>query len=186
MFLLIRGAHPRSKSRADQRAAAPVNVNPHHQGPVALPGELTGDGRIYLVYMVEAGAQPAHYIALDDFAYWLRTKYSLNAQVLPPMWLTPTAYDAERKQYVAELLFDQIKREHPELAADPNAYLFGFTDANMYSAVEKWSGTFTQRDDADRLPSSHPMVCGTWHGGEEGKATASRTPTSRPGCGAFC
>lgn len=130
---------------------AAAGAYPSHQGPIARVDELKGSGGIYLVYLLETGNQPAHYIALDDFAYWLRTKYSLDVQVLPPMWLDQSAWDPDRKQYIAELLLNQIKREHPALAADPNAYLFGFTDANMYSAYEKWSGTFTQRDDPPRL-----------------------------------
>jgi hypothetical protein len=49
-------------------------------------------------------------------------------------------------QYVAELLYDQIKRDHPELAKDPSAYLIGFTDADMYPARRHWNSSFTERD----------------------------------------
>ncbi|MCU1247664.1 MAG: Teneurin-3 [Edaphobacter sp.] len=114
----------------------------YHNGPIAEVNELTGNGRIYLV---QIGPHSAAY-GLDGLAEWLRSKYGLQVQVLPPMQLDQSAWDSGRKQYVAELLYEQIKREHSELAADPNAYLFGFTDATMCSVNNSWASTFTQRD----------------------------------------
>lgn len=113
-----------------------------HDGPVARPEELKGSGRIYLVQM---GEHLTPY-ALDDFAQWLHTKYALDTQVLPEMDLDKSAWDPTRKQYVAELLYAQLKREHPDLAADSNAYLIGFTEADIYSVFHRWNSTFTQRD----------------------------------------
>jgi YD repeat-containing protein len=126
----------------DEARAEATSRTAFHNGPIAEVNELTGNGRIYLVQM---GPHPAAY-GLDDLAEWLGSKYGLRVQVLPPMQLDKSAWDPERRQYVAELLFEQIKREHPELAADPNAYLFGFTDASMCSVSNSWASTFTQRD----------------------------------------
>ena len=113
-----------------------------HHGPVAQLNSLKGTGCIYLVQM---GTHTAPY-SLDDFAQWLRSKYALDVRVLAPSGPDAGAFDASRRQYVAELLYAGMKREHPDLAADSNAYLIGFTDASMYSVFYRWSSTFSQRD----------------------------------------
>ena len=122
-------------SEARSRAA-------YHNGPIAGVNELTGNGRIYLVQM----GPPAESYGLDGFAEWLHSKYGLQVQVLPPMQLDQSAWDSGREQYVAQLLNEQIKRDHSDLAADPNAYLIGFTTANMYHVGTSWRYTFTLRD----------------------------------------
>lgn len=114
----------------------------HHNGPVARLDELKGSGRIYLVQM---GSHKDPY-SLEDFAQWLRSKYNLNVTVLPPTATDSSAWNDARKQYVAELLYAQLKRDHPDLALNPGAYLIGFTDADMYSEHELWHSSFTQRD----------------------------------------
>lgn len=115
---------------------------PHHEGPVAPLDQLKGSGRIYLVQM---GPHSGTY-SLDHFADWLKSKYHLEVEVLPPTGLDQSAWDTSRNQYVAELLYEQLKREHPDLAKDPQAYLIGFTDADMYSVQYSWDSSFTQRD----------------------------------------
>jgi YD repeat-containing protein len=141
-----------ARSEARSRAA-------YHNGRIAEVNELNGKGRIYLVQM---GPHPAAY-GLEDLAEWLRSKYGHRVQVLPPMQLDKSAWDPGRRQYVAELLFEQIKREHSELAADPNAYLFGFTDASMCNVSNSWASTFTQRDfQRVAVISSHGMQDYWW------------------------
>jgi YD repeat-containing protein len=120
--------------------AAPVFL--HHKGPVAPLDQLKGSGRIYLVQM---GPHNAPY-SVDQLADWLKTKYHLDVAVLPPTGVDASAWDPSRKQYVAELLYRQLKWEHPDLAADPHAYLYGFIDADMYSVNYFWEFTHTQRD----------------------------------------
>ena len=114
----------------------------HHGGTVALPGQLSGTGRIYLLQL---GSHKDPY-AVVEMASWLREKYSLDTQVLPTEPLDDVTYDHSRHRYIAERINDQIKRTHPRLAADTNAFIFGFTDAAMYSATESYSDTFSQRD----------------------------------------
>ena len=113
-----------------------------HDGEVARLDQLHGSGRIYLLQL---GPHTDAY-SVGDLAEWLRDKYSLDTQILLPTALDSSAWDSSRHRYIAERLYAQIKREHPVLAADPNAWLIGFTDAEMYSATEKWSSTFSQRD----------------------------------------
>lgn len=104
--------------------------------------QLHGSGRVYLVQM---GLHKAPY-SLDRLAQWLRTKYHLDVQILPHMKLDHAAWNPTRKQYVAEMLYEQLKWEHPDLAADPSAYLIGFTDADMFSVEHVWKFSHTQRD----------------------------------------
>jgi hypothetical protein len=112
------------KRSASQQNRAALSKR-HHVGPIARLDELHGNGRIFLV---QIGEHKTPY-SIDDFARWLRTKYALDMQVLPAITPVRAAWNSSRHQYVAELLYDQIKREHPDLAAEPNAYLIGFTDA---------------------------------------------------------
>ena len=123
-----------------KRAAQPILVG--HEGPIAPVDQLIGSGRIYLVQM---GPHDPSY-ALDDFAGWLRSKYALDVRVLQPMALDQSTWDVRRRQFVAELLYEQLKREHPDLAADPNAYLIGFIDADMYTVNNNWRFSYSQRD----------------------------------------
>lgn len=114
----------------------------HHSGPVARPDELKGSGRIYLVQL---GDRKAPYL-LDDLAQWLKAKYSLDVRILPATPIDPSAWNPARKQYAAESLNEQLKHDHADLAADPDAYLIGFTDFDMYTTRTHWQSTFTQRD----------------------------------------
>jgi YD repeat-containing protein len=111
-------------------------------GPVAPLNELKGEGRIYLVQM---GEHRDPY-SVEDFAKWLRAKYALDVQVLPAMAIDPSAWDARRHQYAAQMLEEQLKEKHADLARDEDAYLIGFTDGNMYSTDQMWDSMFTQRD----------------------------------------
>ncbi len=115
---------------------------PAHEGPVAQLNELHGHGTIYLVQLTP---HKAAYSA-DDLAQWLHTRYGLDARTLPPEPLPESAWNGWRRQYGAELLYAEIKRTHPALAANQNAYLIGLTDADLYSVMNYWSSTFTQRD----------------------------------------
>src|SRR5579862_5792801 len=128
--------------KSTQRGASNQKSYFRHNGPVVRLDELNGSGRIYLVQM---GNHKDPY-SLEDFAQWLRSKYKLDVQVLALTAIDSSAWNAARKQYVAELLYAQLKREHPDLALNPSAYLIGFTDAGMYTENQLWQSSFTQRD----------------------------------------
>jgi YD repeat-containing protein len=115
---------------------------PKHDGPVAQLSDLHGHGIIYLVQLTPHSAP----YSVDDLAQWLHTRYGLDARTLPPEPLPKSAWHPWHRQYVAELLYAEIKRENPLLAANPDAYLIGVTDADMRPVSEDWSSTFTQRD----------------------------------------
>jgi YD repeat-containing protein len=113
----------------------------------AKPPALAGSGRIYLVQM---GEKKMPY-SLDALAGWLRSTYSLDVEVLPSLPLEPAGYDSERKQYISQLLDDQLRRNLAARNADPNATIIGVTDADMYSISKEWASSFTQRDAAHRV-----------------------------------
>jgi len=117
---------------------------PAHAGPAAPLSDLRGQGTIYLVQLTPHRAA----YSAEHLAQWLHTRYGLDARVLPLEPLPESAWNRWRQQYVAELLYAEIKREHPVLAANQDAYLIGLTDADMYSVMNRWGSTFTQRDGA--------------------------------------
>lgn len=113
-----------------------------HEGPVAQLSELHGRGTIYLVQLTP---HKAAYSA-EELAGWLHTRYGLDARTLAAEPLPESAWNGWRRQYVAELLYAAIRKEHPALAANPDAYLIGLTDADMYPVGHHWASTFTERD----------------------------------------
>ena len=121
-------------------AAEPNQTSDSTDRPVT-PSQLTGKGRIYLLQL---GPHKQAY-EVSQLAAWLHEKYSLDVQVLPPTALESTNYDASHTIYVAERIIAQIKRDHPGLAADPNAFLIGFTDAPIAEAGDS-DTSFSVRD----------------------------------------
>jgi YD repeat-containing protein len=112
-----------------------------HRGPVARLDELKGSGTIYLV---QIGDHKDPY-AIEDFAQWLRTKYKLDVRLLPALPLDASGWNPLRGQYSGEALNGQMERAYPDLAANGDAYLIGFTDVDMYTEQMHWKGTFTLR-----------------------------------------
>jgi YD repeat-containing protein len=133
----VRAPTEAAASRSPSQLRSPLNPR-----PVAQLSQLKGSGAVYLVQM----GDHTHPYSLADFAQWLHGKYAIDVQILPAMPIDPSAWDARRRQFVAEQLFAQIKQRYPDLARDRNAFLIGFMDGDMYSADTMWSSTFTQRD----------------------------------------
>jgi YD repeat-containing protein len=143
--------HPGALHRYVERGFSNSGVaNPTAWDPYdveAKPPALAGSGRIYLVQM---GEKKMPY-SLDTLAQWLRSTYSLDVQILPALPLEQAAYDSSRKQYISQLLNDQIRRNLAALNADPGATIIGVTDADMYSIAKTWDSSFTQRDSEHRV-----------------------------------
>ena len=108
----------------------------------AAPGELRGRGMVYLVPLGKGDAVPGASLA-DAF----RRKYALEIHQLPAMDLPAWAWNASRKQLVAEDLVTAMKINYPKLAADPSAILIGLTDEDMYIQKLNWSYAFSFRQE---------------------------------------
>lgn len=134
---VVRARHARAAAKV-----VPMRNWPRHLGPVAPVSALQGHGRIYLVQM----GQHKDPYDIAEFARSVGSQYGLDIRVLPPSGLDGAAWDPVRHQYIAEALCAQLEREHAALAADADAYLIGFTDADMYTVTQNWGGTFTERD----------------------------------------
>lgn len=141
LLILLVAVHHRVPAQSAPRNVAAQARWPVHQGPVAQLAELHGHGTIYLVQLTP---HTAAYSA-NDLATWLRTRYGLDARTLPPEPLPKPTWHGWRRQHMAETIYAEIRRAHPALATDQNAYLIGLTDADMYSVGERWSSTFTER-----------------------------------------
>ena len=131
-----------SASAISQAPQPTLSESPAPGRQVVSPNELHGKGRIYLLQL---GPHTDGY-SVADMAQWLGHKYSLDVQVLPASDLGTVALDEDRHMYIAERLLQQIQRDHPEQAADPNAWLIGFTDAQMYLAESGADAVFSAHD----------------------------------------
>lgn len=152
--LLVALASTRGISQAVAQPSLPELAAPGRQ--VVSPSELHGKGRIYLLQL---GPHTGAY-SVGDLAEWLGRKYSIEVQVLPAADLGAGTLDEDRHMYIAERLIQQIQRDHPALAVEPNSWLIGFTDAGMYSA-EDGDVVFSEHDlSRTAIISSHDVMTG--------------------------
>jgi len=172
--LLLALASTRGVSQA--QPSLPESPAPGRQ--VVSPSELHGKGRIYLLQL---GPHTDAY-SVADLAQWLGRKYSLDVQVLPAANLAAVAWDEDRHMYIAQRLIQQLKRDHPAEAADPNSWLIGITDAKMSSAEDKGDWEVSQRGLRSAIISSYdvPDSCAA-DGGTAGLASceAPSAPSTR-------
>jgi len=95
--------------------------------------------------LVQLGQRNRAYSAVA-LAAWLRENYAVDTRILNDTPLDSRAYDTSKQMYVAELIDDQLKRDYPDLAADPKAFIIGFTDAEMYRATNDDDLATNERD----------------------------------------
>src|SRR5882724_3935555 len=105
--------------------------------PIALPPQRRP-------YLVRLG--PSRAVALtslpDYYAAWL----GLKVETLPDVPLDAQAFDAGRRQYVAEDLIASLRQALPQLSADPGATVIAVTEADMYIRAYDWRYAFNYRD----------------------------------------
>lgn len=103
---------------------------------------LQGSGTIYFVPL---GDFPPE--TVEDLVAHYRDKYDLRIETTPAVPLPREAWDAERRQLVAERAVALMKVANPALAADPDAILIGLTNVDMYIAQYNWQFTFSWRQE---------------------------------------
>ncbi len=64
-------------------------------------------------------------------------KFGMTVAILPSIAVPGEAFDAGRRQVVAERVIDAIGAGHP-VAADPAAVVIGLVSDDMYIAAESW------------------------------------------------
>ncbi len=108
--------------------------------PAAVPVLAQPGKRVHLVRL-----GPTDRLSLDDFPAFYRSELGLTVQMLQPLPLDPTAFNAVRRQYIAERLIESLRRQLPRLANDPNAIVIAVTEADMYIQNFDWRYAFSLR-----------------------------------------
>jgi predicted Zn-dependent protease len=102
--------------------------------------QLHGARRLYLVAIGNsAGGE------VDDLANFLRTNFNVSSEVLPPMPMPETGYDAKRKQWIAEMLLEAMASHFPDRVADPDARIMGVIDDDIYIREAGWPQAYNYR-----------------------------------------
>jgi len=112
------------------------------QPPMLGPLQCSGTGRIYLVPLGRFATD-----FLDDLPAYCRQKFGLEVEILPQVPLDSGVEDPVKGQAVAEKLVELIKRSQPELSGDPDAFLIGITEKDMYIAAYDWRYAFNWRQE---------------------------------------
>jgi hypothetical protein len=68
----------------------------------------------------------------EDLVDYYRSKYGVEATLLPLARLDPAAWDKQRQQVVAEAAIWSIKTVHADVAGDPGAVIIGLISADLY------------------------------------------------------
>lgn len=101
--------------------------------------ELHGEGEVYFVPLGKQAVAP------ESLVQHYKSKFNLTIHLLPALSLDAKTYDRERKQYIAEELVEQMKRAYPDLAKDPESFMIGLTDADIYMRTNDWEFTHSYR-----------------------------------------
>lgn len=127
------------------------------KAPIAVPMAPLGRS----VYIAPIGDFPA-----DDaqaLAGHYLEKFRINVAVLPPIEVPNGAFDAERKQVIAEQMIDGVRRGHG-VAADPNAVVIGLTTIDLYIASTTWQYAYGLRGGNVAIVSTAHFDDGFIHG----------------------
>jgi YD repeat-containing protein len=110
--------------------------------PMREPVQWPGSGQIYLMPL----GRPTTY-SFDGLPEYYRQRFGLEVKVLPWVPLNPSVEDPLRHQVVAEKLLELMRRSQPELSEDPNAFLIGVSEMDMYIAAYDWEYAFNRRQE---------------------------------------
>jgi YD repeat-containing protein len=104
------------------------------------PDQLKAPGSIYLVALGNTATGDA-----ADLTSFFANELGIPIKTLPAMPLPAEAYDASRKQWVAELLVQAMEAKYSEVAADPDAKIIGVLEDDQYIRDFGWDFTFSYR-----------------------------------------
>ncbi|HKW62295.1 MAG TPA: cytochrome c oxidase assembly factor Coa1 family protein [Candidatus Acidoferrum sp.] len=127
--------------------------------PPEQDGLLAGETRKKLI-LVPLGSVPDSYLAWAPTYY--KAKFALNVEILPPISLDASAWNAKRRQFIAENLLSLMKQALPEKVQDQSAILIGVISADMYIQSYDWNYAINYREDGRfgvvSLARLHPVM----------------------------
>lgn len=98
-------------------------------------------GRLYFAPIGELSR-----ISPTLLADYYQKKFQLAVEILPPVKISEAAKDQARNQLIAEELVSLIKKQNPLLADDPQAFIIGITEQDMYIRGKNWRFAFSYRE----------------------------------------
>jgi YD repeat-containing protein len=107
----------------------------------AKADQLQGAGSLYFVALGDTSSGD-----VSDLATFLLKEFGIPAKILSPMTLPTEAYDARRRQWVAEMLVHAMAEKYPDIANDPEARLVGVVEGDAYIRSYKWDFTYSYRE----------------------------------------
>jgi predicted Zn-dependent protease len=105
---------------------------------------------------VPLAGRTLYFAALDGFppnrteslVSFYREKYGIAATVLAPNSVDPSAWDARRRQLVAEDVIESFKTSYPQVVADSGAVIIGLVERDLYIRERTdWAWAFGLRRD---------------------------------------
>jgi YD repeat-containing protein len=106
-------------------------------GDVVKPDELEAHGKLYFVPM---GRQA---IPVESLAAYYRNKFKMEITVLPEVAIGSTAYDAPRRQCIAEEMILDMRRAYSKIARAPYSTMIVLTDEDIYPRSLNWKFTYS-------------------------------------------
>src|SRR5260370_12770429 len=121
---------------------------PRREHVPAKLSELHGEGEVYLVPIGD------QVIAPKSLLQHYKSKFNLTIQLLPQLPVEQKTFDAQRKQYIAEEMIEQMTLAHPDLDKDPNAVMIALTSEDIYPRC-----TVRSEEHTSELQSHLNLVC---------------------------
>jgi predicted Zn-dependent protease len=110
----------------------------------------TVPARVYLVPI----AIGASHVRVHSTAEYFREALGLDVVVAPEVDPSPTAYDSDRQQFVAERFLAQLSGLRQLLLHDSSATVIGITGLDIYAAeISRWQFVFSYRGASSAIVS---------------------------------
>jgi YD repeat-containing protein len=103
--------------------------------------QLQGTGNLYFVALGDAAKDD-----VNELAGFFEKEFGIHAKTLPAIPLPSEAYDARRKQWIAEMLVQAMRAKYPELEADPDSKIVGILEDDLYIYSFNWNYSYSYRN----------------------------------------
>jgi predicted Zn-dependent protease len=105
------------------------------------------------IYVVPMGVRDA-VGRVHSTAEYFREALGLNVIVAPDVEPSPTAYDSQRQQFIAERILEQLEDVRRRLSPDSSATTIGVTSLDVYAAeITHWRFVFSYRGTSTAIVS---------------------------------